>query len=112
MFQPLYQKGDQVWLEATHLKLPYQATKLNPKQSAHSLSLRSYRQSLITLTYQIIGGFITCSILRSSPLIKKPLIMALISHDHPQIWSKEKRNKKSKEFLITDTTGMQEASNI
>jgi hypothetical protein len=30
-FQPLYQKGNQVWLEATHLKLPYQATKLNPK---------------------------------------------------------------------------------
>ena len=22
-FQPLYQKGNQVWLEATHLKLPY-----------------------------------------------------------------------------------------
>lgn len=31
-FQANYQKGDQVWLEATHLKLPYQATKLNPKQ--------------------------------------------------------------------------------
>jgi hypothetical protein len=23
MFQPLYQKGSQVWLEAMHLKLPY-----------------------------------------------------------------------------------------
>ena len=31
-FQPGYQKGDQVWLEATHLKLLYQASKLNPKR--------------------------------------------------------------------------------
>src|SRR6266545_4665403 len=27
-----YKVGEQVWLEATHLKLPYQMTKLNPKQ--------------------------------------------------------------------------------
>jgi hypothetical protein len=26
-----YQVGDQVWLEATHLHLPYQSTKLAPK---------------------------------------------------------------------------------
>jgi len=27
-----YQTGEQVWLEATHLRLPYQTSKLNPKQ--------------------------------------------------------------------------------
>jgi chromodomain-containing protein len=27
-----YQVGDQVWLEATHLRLPYQSTKLAPKR--------------------------------------------------------------------------------
>jgi Chromo (CHRromatin Organisation MOdifier) domain len=27
-----YKEGDQVWLEATHLHLPYQATKLAPKR--------------------------------------------------------------------------------
>ena len=27
-----YEPGDQVWLEATHLKLPHQGSKLNPKQ--------------------------------------------------------------------------------
>ena len=27
-----YKPGDQVWLEATHLKLPHQGSKLNPKQ--------------------------------------------------------------------------------
>ena len=27
-----FQKGDQVWLEATNLRLPFQASKLNPKQ--------------------------------------------------------------------------------
>ena len=26
-----YKPGDQVWLEATHLKLPHQGSKLNPK---------------------------------------------------------------------------------
>jgi hypothetical protein len=26
-----YAPGDQVWLEATHLKLPHQGSKLNPK---------------------------------------------------------------------------------
>jgi hypothetical protein len=31
-FRPTYQTEDLVWLEATHLKLPYQATKLNPKR--------------------------------------------------------------------------------
>lgn len=31
-FHAAYREGDQVWLEATHLKLPYQATKLNPKR--------------------------------------------------------------------------------
>ena len=31
-FQANYKVGDRVWLEAMHLKLPYQATKLNPKQ--------------------------------------------------------------------------------
>jgi hypothetical protein len=31
-FQSRYRVGDPVWLEATHLKLPYQASKLNPKQ--------------------------------------------------------------------------------
>ena len=30
-FRANYKNGDRVWLEATHLKLPYQATKLNPK---------------------------------------------------------------------------------
>jgi hypothetical protein len=30
-FRPMYQTGDRVWLEAMHLKLPYQASKLNPK---------------------------------------------------------------------------------
>ena len=27
-----YRVGDQVWLEATHLQLPYQNSKLNPKR--------------------------------------------------------------------------------
>jgi len=27
-----YHAGDQVWLEATHLRLPYQTSKLNPKR--------------------------------------------------------------------------------
>ena len=27
-----YKPGDQVWLEVTHLKLPHQGSKLNPKQ--------------------------------------------------------------------------------
>ena len=27
-----YKVGDQVWLEATHLQLPYQTSKLNPKR--------------------------------------------------------------------------------
>ena len=27
-----YKPGDQVWLEVTHLKLPYKGSKLNPKQ--------------------------------------------------------------------------------
>ena len=31
-FRASYKDGDRVWLEATHLKLPYQATKLNPKR--------------------------------------------------------------------------------
>ena len=30
-FRANYKEGDRVWLEAMHLKLPYQATKLNPK---------------------------------------------------------------------------------
>ena len=29
---PCYQVGDQVWLEATHLKLPHHASKLTPKR--------------------------------------------------------------------------------
>jgi hypothetical protein len=28
----MYQIGDHIWLEATHLKLLYQASKLNPKR--------------------------------------------------------------------------------
>ena len=31
-----YKPGDQVWLEATHLKLPHQGSKLNPKQYSPS----------------------------------------------------------------------------
>ena len=31
-FRANYKEGDRVWLEAMHLKLPYQATKLNPKR--------------------------------------------------------------------------------
>jgi hypothetical protein len=31
-FRPVYQIRDLVWLEATHLKLPYQTSKLNPKR--------------------------------------------------------------------------------
>jgi chromodomain-containing protein len=35
-----YQVGDQVWLEATHLCLPYQSTKLAPKHHGPFLVMR------------------------------------------------------------------------
>ena len=56
-----FQKGDQVWLEATNLRLPFQASKLNPKRYGpfkvqKVLSLVAYQLELPN-TWQIHNTF-------------------------------------------------------
>src|SRR5258708_25292753 len=96
--------GTQVWLEGTHLRLPYQATKLAPKRYGpfkitKEISPVAY-QLCLPDSWNIHDVFHA-----SHPLIVKRQHMDPTTPDHPHTLSKEKKSIKSKGLLITSILG-------
>jgi hypothetical protein len=107
-----YQVGDQVWLEATHLCLPYQSSKLAPK--CHGPF--SITKGISPVTYQLhlpmawnIHNVFHAFLL--SPYHKTRSMGQTI----PDLHLTSSRGKKSMKWsasLITDTSEEPECSNI
>jgi len=55
-----YHAGDQVWLEATHLRLPYQTSKLNPKRYGPFVITEMHQQNVTLLAGVLLSTYPTC----------------------------------------------------
>ena len=87
-----YKPGDQVWLEATHLKFPNQGTKLNPKHYGPFKILKEISPVAFKLDLPIswtIHPVFHASLL--TPYIKTPAHSPNYSHPPPDLINDEEQ---------------------
>ena len=107
-----YKEGDQVWLEATHLKLQHQKMKLAPKCYGPSGSSKKYHLLRTRFSYRHHGVSTTCFMHHFYHPIMRRHHMDQISPDHHLTLSTEKKSMRWSALLITIITEGLESYNI
>jgi transposase InsO family protein len=107
-----FKEGDQVWLEATHLKLPYHTPKLAPKRQGPFKVLQVVSPLAYRWTCPWLGTSTMSSTRRScSPSERRPHMARTTLVPHLTS-SRNNRSTKWKRSSITDIMGARRPCNI